>query len=92
MSDYKMWFYLKKQTKISILLVSANIGELELNGLVFQDNIAKMNYTLEDARTGARDVREDAGVKTTLSQYLQVHICGDRYTRITERNTKRSRS
>ena len=30
-------------------IVSANIGELELNSLIFQDDIAKMNYTLEDA-------------------------------------------
>ena len=37
-------------------IVSANIGELELNSLIFQDDIAKMNYTLEDARKGARDV------------------------------------
>ena len=37
-------------------IVSANIGELELNSLIFQDNIAKMNRTLEDARKGARDV------------------------------------
>ena len=37
-------------------IVSANIGELELNSLIFQDNISKMNYTLEDARKGARDV------------------------------------
>ena len=35
---------------------SANIGELELNSLIFQDDIAKMNYTMEDARKGAKDV------------------------------------
>ena len=36
--------------------MSSNIGELELNSLIFQDDIAKMNRTLEDARKGARDV------------------------------------
>ena len=36
-------------------IVSANIGELELNSLIFQDDIAKMNRTLEDARKGAKD-------------------------------------
>ena len=29
---------------------------MELNSLIFQDNIAKMNFTLEDARKGAKDV------------------------------------
>ena len=37
-------------------IVSVNIGELEINSLIFQDDIAKMNYTLEDARKGARYV------------------------------------
>ena len=36
--------------------VTANIGNMPLNSLIFQDDIAKMNYTLEDARKGARDV------------------------------------
>ena len=31
---------------ITMGIVSANIGELELNSLIFQDDIAKMNYTL----------------------------------------------
>ena len=37
-------------------ICSANIGELELNSLIFQDDIAKMNYSMEDSRKGARDV------------------------------------
>ena len=36
--------------------VSANIGNMPLNCLIFQDDIAKMNYTMEDSRKGARDV------------------------------------
>ena len=38
-------------------ICTARIGELELNALIFQDDIAKMNRTLEDARRGARGVR-----------------------------------
>ena len=37
-------------------ICSANIGEVELNSLIFQDEITKMNCTLEDARNGAKDV------------------------------------
>ena len=36
--------------------VTAKIGNMELKSLIFQDDIAKMNFTLEDARKGARDV------------------------------------
>ena len=36
--------------------VTANIGNMPLNCLIFQDDIAKMNLTLEDARKGARDI------------------------------------
>ena len=36
--------------------VTTNIGDMELNSLIFQDDIAKMNFTLEDARKGAKDV------------------------------------
>ena len=42
--------------KITRGICSANIGELELNSLIFQDDIAKMNRTIEDARKGAKDV------------------------------------
>ena len=35
---------------------TANIGNMPLNSLIFQDDIAKMNRTLEDARKGAKDV------------------------------------
>ena len=37
-------------------ICSANIGEVELNSLIFQDDIAKMNRTMEDARKFAKDV------------------------------------
>ena len=36
-------------------ICSANIREVELNSLIFWDNIAKMNRTMEDARKGAKD-------------------------------------
>ena len=36
--------------------VTAKIGNIELNSLIFQDNIAKMNFTLKDARNCARYV------------------------------------
>ena len=42
--------------KITRGICSANIGELELNSLIFQDDIAKMNRTMEDARKGAKEV------------------------------------
>ena len=31
-------------------ICTARIGELELNSLIFQDDIAKMNYSIEDTR------------------------------------------
>ena len=37
-------------------ICSANIGEVELNSLIFQDDIAKMNRSMEDARKGAKDI------------------------------------
>ena len=33
-------------------ICTARIGELELNSLIFQDDIAKMNYSMEDTRKG----------------------------------------
>ena len=39
--------------KIRKGICSANIGKVELNRLIFQDNIAKMNGTMELARKGA---------------------------------------
>ena len=38
--------------------VSANIGNMPLNCLIFQDNIAKINRTLEDARRKQRTLEE----------------------------------
>ena len=35
---------------------SANIGGVELNSLTYQEDITKMNPTLEDARKDAKDV------------------------------------
>ena len=37
-------------------IVTARIGEMKLNSLIFQDDIAKMNFKLEDARKGAEDL------------------------------------
>ena len=37
-------------------ICSANIGEVELNSLIFQDDIAKMNSMMEDSRKGSKDV------------------------------------
>ena len=34
----------------------ANIGEVEIDSLIFQADIAKMNRMLEDTRKGAKDV------------------------------------
>ena len=42
--------------KITRGICSANIGELDLDSLIFQDDIAKMNHTMEDARKGGKDV------------------------------------
>ena len=35
--------------KITKGIVTARIGNMELNSLIFQDNIAKINFSLEDA-------------------------------------------
>ena len=35
---------------------TANIGNLKLNSLIFQDDIARMNSTLDQARQGAQDI------------------------------------
>ena len=56
-------------------VVTAKIGEMELNSLIFQDNIAKMNFTLEDARKGAKDVgrmleSKQLRVNTTKSKFV----------------------
>ena len=36
-------------------ICSTNIGEVELNSLIFQDDNAKINHTMDDARKGAKD-------------------------------------
>ena len=56
-------------------IASANIGELELNSLIFQDDIAKMNRTLKDARTFVRDVgrmleSKQLRAKTSKSKFV----------------------
>ena len=48
---------------------------MELISMIFQDNIAKMNFTLEDARKGARDVGRMMELKqlranTSKSKYV----------------------
>ena len=35
---------------------TANIGNLKLNSLIFQDDIARMNSTMDQARQGAQDI------------------------------------
>ena len=47
-------------------ICSANIEEMELNSLFFQDDIAKMNRTLEDTRDGGRKLE---------SKQLQAKSC-----------------
>ena len=63
--------------------VTANIGNMPLNSLIFQDDIAKMNRTLEDAKKGAKDFGNSSE---------PIPPSPNRYNRITDRNTKRSRS
>ena len=48
--------------------VTANIGNI-LNSLIFQDDIAKMNYMLEDARKGGRDIGR-FGANTSKSKFV----------------------
>ena len=54
---------------------SANIGELELNSLIFQDDIAKMNYSMEDARKCATDVDVYKHVQPCITLYNQAQPC-----------------
>ena len=42
--------------EIRIDKITARIGDMELNSLIHQDDIAKMNFTLEDVRNGAKEV------------------------------------
>ena len=63
--------------KITRGICSANIGELELNSLIFQDDIAKMNRTMEDARKGATDVgrlleSKQLRANTSKSRYVVI--------------------
>ena len=64
--------------KITRGICSARIGELELNSLIFQDNIAKMNYTMEDSRKGARDVgrlleSKQLRANSSKSKFVVIH-------------------
>ena len=62
-------------------ICSANIGEVELNSLIFQDHIAKMNRTMEDARKGAKDVG-----RLLESKQLRVNTSKSRFVVIGHRN------
>ena len=63
--------------------VSANIGNMPLNCLVFQDDIAKMNWTLEDIGR----MLESKQLKTNVS----VQICSDWVAQMEERMPKKNR-
>ena len=65
---------------------SANIGELELNSLIFQDDIAKMNYTMEDARKGAIDVS-----RLLESKQLQANTSKSKFVVISSRKSRTER-
>ena len=43
-----------------------DLGAMPLNCLIFQDDIAKLNKTLEQARTGAKLIRETLAKKRDL--------------------------
>ena len=63
--------------KITRGICSANIGELELNSLIFQDDIAKMNRTMKDARKGPTDVgrlleSKQLRANTSRSRYVVI--------------------
>ena len=58
-------------------ICTARIGELELNSLIFQDDIAKMNYSMEDTRKGAKDVgrlleSKQLRANTSKSKYVVI--------------------
>ena len=55
-------------------ICSANIGEVELNSLICQNNIAKMIRTIEDARKGAKDV-----VRLLESKQLRANTAKSRF-------------
>ena len=44
---------------------STSIGHLDLNSLIMQDDIAKVNTSLEEARQGCEDIYELLGNKMT---------------------------
>ena len=51
--------------------VTANIGKMQLNSLIFQDDIAKMNFTLEDARDVGRMLEsKQMRANTSKSKYV----------------------
>ena len=52
-------------------ICSANIGKIELNSLIFQDDIAKMNRTLEDARSRVRLKNNFSGVSL---EFKSLHL------------------
>ena len=61
-------------------ICSANIGEVELNSFIFQDDIAKMNRTLEDARKNANDIGrllESKQLRANTAKSSFVGIQGD---------------
>ena len=57
----------------------ANIGEVKLNSLIFQDNIAMMNRTLEDGRKGKKDIgrlleSEQLRANTAKSRFVVIRL------------------
>ena len=69
--------------KITRGICSANIGELELNSLIFQDEIAKMNSTIEDARKGAKDVG-----RLLESKQLRANTSKSRFVVVGQQNSR----
>ena len=51
------------------------LGQMPLNCLIFQDDIARLNTTLEQARTGATLIGDTLAKKSNLSKSRYVLLC-----------------
>ena len=72
--------------------VSANIENMSLNCLTFQDDIAKMNWTLEfrGCTKRSKEHWEDAREQTVEGQCVKVQVCSDLVKQIEERMIRKS--
>ena len=64
--------------------MSANIGNMPLNCLIFEDNIAEINPTLDDARKGAKDI-----VRMLESKQLKADVSKPKFVVIGSKKSRK---